>query len=142
MAAAKTKVLLLLKKGQVAQHHVRHLSLVRLVTIFTFTSFSGLNILSIVLQGASLNAEHKYKLVVVGGGAGGCGTANKFVGKFGKGEVCVIGNNQNLSIQFRWLALKSPPLGPKWGRWAKKLGCAPDPPIPADCLSFFAHLPH
>ena len=63
-----------------------------------FTSFSGLNILSIVLQGASLNAEHKYKLVVVGGGAGGCGTANKFVGKFGKGEVCVIGNNQKLSI--------------------------------------------
>ena len=108
-----------------------------------FTSFSGLNILSIVLQGASLNAEHKYKLVVVGGGAGGCGTANKFVGKFGKGEVCVIGNNQNLSIQFRWLALKSPPLGPKWDRWAKKLpyqqtadwriGCAPKffrPPTP------------
>ena len=23
-------------------------------------------------------------------------------------------------IQFRQLALKSPPLGPKWGRWAKK----------------------
>ena len=38
MAAAKTKVLLLLKKGQVAQHHVRHLSLVRLVTIFTSLS--------------------------------------------------------------------------------------------------------
>ena len=26
-----------------------------------------------------------------------------------------------------------PPLGPKWGRWAKKLRCASDPPIPADC---------
>ena len=25
------------------------------------------------------------------------------------------------------------PLGPKWGRWAKKLRCASDPPIPADC---------
>ena len=22
---------------------------------------------------------------------------------------------------------------PKWGRWAKKLWCASDPPIPADC---------
>ena len=33
------------------------------------------------------------------------------------------------NIQFRWLALKSPPLGPKWGRWAKKLGCASDPPV-------------
>ena len=38
-----------------------------------------------------------------------------------------------LTIQFRRLALKSPPLGPKWDRWAKKLGCASDPPIPADC---------
>ena len=35
-------------------------------------------------------------------------------------------------LQFRRLALKSPPLGPKWDRWAKKLGCASDPPIPAD----------
>ena len=42
MAAAKTKVLLLLKKGQVAQHHVRHLSLVRLVTIFTGASKSSI----------------------------------------------------------------------------------------------------
>ena len=24
--------------------------------------------------------------------------------------------------------MKSPPLGPKWGRWAKKLGCASNPP--------------
>ena len=37
-----------------------------------------------------MSAEHKFKLVVVGGGAGGCGTANKFVSKFGPGEVCVI----------------------------------------------------
>ena len=63
--------------------------------------------MSIVLQGASLNAEHKYKLVVVGGGAGGCGTANKFVGKFGKGEVCVIGNNQKLSILLSTLLLQT-----------------------------------
>ena len=28
------------------------------------------------------------------------------------------------AIQFRQLALKSPSLGPKWDRWAKKLGCA------------------
>ena len=53
-------------------------------------------------------------------------------------------------IQFRRLALKSPPLGPKWGMWAKKnlgahpilqsavcwygrIGCAPEffrPPTP------------
>ena len=25
--------------------------------------------------------------------------------------------------------LKVPPLGPKWDRWAKKLGCASDPPV-------------
>ena len=37
------------------------------------------------------------------------------------------------ALQFRRLALKSPPLGPKWDRWAKKLGCASHPPIPADC---------
>jgi len=35
-------------------------------------------------------AQRKYKLVVVGGGAGGCGTASKFVNKFAPGEVCVI----------------------------------------------------
>ena len=46
-------------------------------------------------QGSSLSAEHKFKLVVVGGGAGGCGTANKFVDKFGPGEVCVIGKIYN-----------------------------------------------
>ena len=32
-------------------------------------------------------------------------------------------------IKFRRLALKSPPLGPKWGMWAKKLGCASNPPV-------------
>ena len=34
-----------------------------------------------------------------------------------------------LILQFRRLALKSPPLGPKWDRWAKKIGCASDPPV-------------
>ena len=34
--------------------------------------------------------QHQYKLVIVGGGAGGCGTASKFAPKFGPGEVCVI----------------------------------------------------
>ena len=34
-----------------------------------------------------------------------------------------------LLLQFRRLALKSPPLGPKWARWAKKLWCASDPPV-------------
>ena len=31
--------------------------------------------------------ELSYKLVVVGGGAGGCGTANKFANKLGKDKV-------------------------------------------------------
>lgn len=31
-----------------------------------------------------------YKLVVIGGGAGGCSTAAKFAGKLGKGKVSVI----------------------------------------------------
>ena len=31
-----------------------------------------------------------YKLVVVGGGAGGCSTAAKFASKLGKGAVAVI----------------------------------------------------
>ena len=42
------------------------------------------------LQSSPLTAEHKFSLVVVGGGAGGCGTANKFASKFGAGEVAVI----------------------------------------------------
>ena len=33
------------------------------------------------------------------------------------------------NLQFRRLALKSPPLGPKWGRWVKKLRCASNPPV-------------
>ena len=42
------------------------------------------------MQSCPLTAEHKFSLVVVGGGAGGCGTANKFASKFGEGEVAVI----------------------------------------------------
>ena len=38
----------------------------------------------------NLAVAHQYKLVIVGGGAGGCGTASKFASKFGQGEVCVI----------------------------------------------------
>eukprot|EP00092_Neocalanus_flemingeri_P008890 GFUD01009565.1.p1 GENE.GFUD01009565.1~~GFUD01009565.1.p1 ORF type:complete len:446 (+),score=143.96 GFUD01009565.1:93-1430(+) len=49
-----------------------------------------------------LDAEHNYKLVVVGGGAGGCGTANKFVNKFGPGEVAVIEPNTMHYYQPMW----------------------------------------
>ena len=48
------------------------------------------------------NADYKYKLVVVGGGAGGCGTANKFVKKFGPGEVAVIEPNEMHYYQPLW----------------------------------------
>ena len=41
----------------------------------------------------------------------------------------VGGPNPDIDVQFRRLALKSPPLGLKWGRWAKKLGCASNPPV-------------
>ena len=34
-----------------------------------------------------IHRELSYKLVVVGGGAGGCGTANKFANKLGKDQV-------------------------------------------------------
>jgi len=51
---------------------------------------------------SQLDAEHSYKLVVVGGGAGGCGTANKFVNKFGPGEVAVIEPNTMHYYQPMW----------------------------------------
>ena len=50
----------------------------------------------------TLDADLKYKLVVVGGGAGGCGTANKFVNKFGPGEVAVIEPNEMHYYQPMW----------------------------------------
>ena len=45
-----------------------------------------------------LSAEQRFKLVVVGGGAGGCGTVNKFVNKFGEGEVAVIGQEEAVAL--------------------------------------------
>ena len=39
------------------------------------------------IQSPALVRELSYKLVVVGGGAGGCGTANKFTNKLGKDQV-------------------------------------------------------
>ena len=50
----------------------------------------------------SLESEHNFKLVVVGGGAGGCGTASKFVNKFGSGEVAVIEPNTMHYYQPMW----------------------------------------
>lgn len=38
----------------------------------------------------ALLQDQAFKLVIVGGGAGGCGTANKFASKLGAGEVAVI----------------------------------------------------
>ena len=46
--------------------------------------------------------------------------------------------------------LEVPHLGPKWGKWVKKLGCASNPPVCRllvweDWMRtrvFFAHLPH
>ena len=40
-----------------------------------------------------IHRELSYKLVVVGGGAGGCGTANKFANKLGKDQVRVNGKS-------------------------------------------------
>lgn len=47
-------------------------------------------------------AEHHFRLVVVGGGAGGCGTANKFVGKVGKGQLAVIEPASTHYYQAMW----------------------------------------
>jgi len=41
-------------------------------------------------RSAELLANQHFRLVVVGGGSGGCGTANKFASKLGKGQVAVI----------------------------------------------------
>ena len=50
--------------------------------------------------------ELSYKLVVVGGGAGGCGTANKFANKLGKDQVKrvkrkFVGNKSETFMDFR-----------------------------------------
>jgi len=57
--------------------------MVRLVTLAP----GGTRLLS---TSSRLDRELSYKLVVVGGGAGGCGTANKFANKLGKDQVAVI----------------------------------------------------
>ena len=49
--------------------------------------------------------ELSYKLVVVGGGAGGCGTANKFANKLGKDQV----RQSRRNGKFFWKRLK-----PQW----------------------------
>ena len=50
-------------------------------------------------------------------------------GKISFSEFRCVKKFFNSKLQFRRLALKSPPLGPKWDRWAKNLGCASDPPV-------------
>ena len=49
-----------------------------------------------------MSAEHRFKLVVVGGGAGGCATAHKFVSRWGPGEVCVIEPSSDHYYQPMW----------------------------------------
>jgi len=49
-----------------------------------------------------LDRELSYKLVVVGGGAGGCGTANKFANKLGKDQVAVIEPGEMHYYQPMW----------------------------------------
>ena len=44
----------------------------------------------------------RFPLVVVGGGAGGMGTVNKFVNKFGEGEVCLIDPAAEHFNQSQW----------------------------------------
>ncbi|KAK3095999.1 hypothetical protein FSP39_021834 [Pinctada imbricata] len=46
--------------------------------------------------------QKKYKLVVVGGGAGGCATAAKFSRKLGKGNVAVIEPSEEHYYQPMW----------------------------------------
>jgi len=63
---------------------------------------SNAQLLRMFSVSSSRSAEQNFKLVVVGGGAGGCGTANKFVKKFGAGQVAVIEPNQNHYYQPMW----------------------------------------
>jgi len=54
------------------------------------------------LQQRNLSTDQRYRLVIVGGGAGGCGTANKFASKLGAGQVCVIEPKENHYYQPMW----------------------------------------
>ena len=47
--------------------------------------FKGANLLAWNISQISL-----FRLLVVGGGAGGCGTASKFASKLGKGKVNIV----------------------------------------------------
>eukprot|EP00088_Acartia_fossae_P059210 TRINITY_DN7002_c0_g1_i1.p1 TRINITY_DN7002_c0_g1~~TRINITY_DN7002_c0_g1_i1.p1 ORF type:complete len:451 (+),score=110.01 TRINITY_DN7002_c0_g1_i1:32-1354(+) len=47
-------------------------------------------------------ADQHYKLLVVGGGAGGCGTASKFASKLGKGQVAVVDPSSTHYYQPMW----------------------------------------
>merc|ERR1719481_960754 len=46
--------------------------------------------------------EHSFKLLIVGGGAGGCGTANKFAGRLGAGKVGVVEPSETHYYQPLW----------------------------------------
>lgn len=49
----------------------------------------------------SRRADQKsYKLVVVGGGAGGCSTASRFCRRLGKGQVAVIEPSEVILFMF------------------------------------------
>jgi len=85
------------------------------------------------------NAEHNFKLVIVGGGAGGCGTANKFVNKLGPGDVGVIEPSKIHYYQPLWtlvgggvktLAQSARPMEsllPKGANWLKDSVASFDP---------------
>ncbi|KAL5019796.1 hypothetical protein ScPMuIL_002688 [Solemya velum] len=47
-------------------------------------------------------ADKHYKLLVVGGGTGGCAAASKFASKFGKGHVGIIEPNETHYYQPMW----------------------------------------
>jgi len=48
------------------------------------------------------HADKHFKLLVVGGGAGGCGTASKFASKLGTGKVAVVEPNTTHYYQPMW----------------------------------------
>lgn len=52
--------------------------------------------------GQSLDAEHSFKVVVVGGGSGGCSAAAKYSRKLGKGSVAVVEPSDVHAYQPGW----------------------------------------
>jgi len=97
------------------------------------------NLLRMFSTTDTLDANLKYKLVVVGGGAGGCGTANKFVNKFKPGEVAVIEPSDTHYYQPLWtlvgggvkpLSESGKPMNsllPKQAKWLKDSVVSFDP---------------